>query len=138
MKLATTQITIVVFVLLAAAIVASSPHSLQTFAVADKSLGARLALAHANLHTPDSEGQIRRDFPDIQLVYVDNPKDNPFYPKEILPFKYYYSKEADRTFNICAVHLTVFICKGKLDRKITDADVDSGRCEVTPIYRSAV
>lgn len=98
-----------------------------------KTLQERLTEAYERLHTRGSAEHIRKSFPDIELVYTDDAVGMPF-PREIIPFRYYYSREADTTFNICAVELTVFICKGKLDKLIQKEDVDSGRCEMTPIY----
>lgn len=98
-----------------------------------KTLQARLAEAYDRLHTRGSGQHIRDSFPDIELVYTDDAVGMPF-PREIIPFRYYYSREADTTFNICAIELTVFICKGKLDTLIRKGDVDSGRCEMTSIY----
>lgn len=98
-----------------------------------KTLQERLAEAYERLHTRGSGQHIRDSFPDIKLVYTDKAEGMPF-PTQILPFRYYYSREANTTFNICAIELTVFICKGKLDKLIRKGDVDSGRCEMTPIY----
>ncbi|MBI4150206.1 hypothetical protein HY488_02260 [Candidatus Woesearchaeota archaeon] len=99
-----------------------------------KSLEERLKKAYDDLHTHGSGEYIRTYFPDIQNVYVDHGEGEGF-PSFILPFTYYYSKEADTTFNICNVDFTVFICKGKLDRRINREDIESKRCEVTQIYR---
>ena len=98
-----------------------------------KTLQERLAEAYERLHTRGSGQHIRDSFPDIKLVYTDKAEGMPF-PPQILPFRYYYSREANTTFNICAIELTVFICNGKLDKLIRKGDVDSGRCEMTPIY----
>ncbi len=98
-----------------------------------KTVEERVQEASDRLHTVGSGQQIRDDFPDVQLVYTD-PGDNKNYPPMILPFRYYYSQEADRTFNICNIDLTVFICTGKLDRVMTGEDASSGRCVVTPVY----
>jgi hypothetical protein len=91
--------------------------------------------AFDRLHTSGSGPQIRRDFPSIELVYSDDARGSGF-PNQILPFEYYYSAEADRTFSICNIDLTVFICEGKLDRLITKDDIESGRCEATSVYKS--
>jgi hypothetical protein len=93
----------------------------------------RLQEAYNKLHAAGSAQQVRDNFPDIELVFTDTGE--PHYPREILPFEYYYSKEADKTFNLCAIERTVFICDGKLNRKITSEDEDSGRCIITPIYQ---
>lgn len=98
-----------------------------------KTVEERLAEAYERLHTRGSAEHIRKSFPDIELVYTDDAVGMPF-PREIIPFRYYYSLEADTTFNICAIDFTVFICKGKLDKLIRQGDIDSGRCEMTPIY----
>jgi hypothetical protein len=58
-----------------------------------------------------------------------------WYPSEILPFEYFYSKEADLTFNLCAIERTVFICKGKLEREISDEEMnDVEKCAETAEY----
>jgi hypothetical protein len=101
--------------------------------VGGKTLDERLDYAYDNLHEPNSATQIEKDFPDLELVYVD--KGTSFMPSLILPFKYYYSMEADTTFNLCNIDRSVFICEGKLDRIITQEDIDSGRCVVTSIYK---
>ncbi len=98
-----------------------------------KTLSERLAEAYQRLHTRGSAAHIRKSFPDLELVYTDHAVGMPF-PREIIPFRYYYSREANTTFNICAIELTVFICKGKLDHLIRRGDVDSGRCELTLLY----
>ena len=98
-----------------------------------KTVEERLAEAYERLHTRGSAEHIRKSFPDIELVYTDDAVGMPF-PREIIPFRYYYSSKADTTFNMCAIDFTVFICKGKLDKLIRKVDIDSGRCEMTPIY----
>ena len=101
-----------------------------------KTLEERIEQAYDNLHEAGSSDKILNDFPDVELVYTDDPDSSikQMFPPEILPFHYYYSEEADRTFNLCGVGRSVFICKGKLDRVISKEDIDSGRCEITPIY----
>ena len=98
-----------------------------------KTLQERLAEAYERLHTRGSGEHIRKSFPDIELVYTDDAVGMPF-PREIIPFRYYYSREADTTFSICEIELTTFICKGKLDKLIRRGDVDSGRCKLTLLY----
>ncbi len=93
----------------------------------------RLKDAYTSLHTPGSGEKLRKDFPDLELVYTDSAQ-NVGFPDYILPFRYYYSKEADKTFNICAIETSVFICDGKLSKLISKEDIDSGRCKVTEIY----
>jgi len=101
-----------------------------------KTVEERIKDAYDNLHEPGSSDTIVNDFPDLVLVYTDDPEPSikNIFPPEILPFHYYYSEEADRTFNLCGVGRSVFICKGKLDRVITKEDIDTGKCEITPIY----
>ena len=101
-----------------------------------KTLEERIEEAYDNLHEAGSSDKILSDFPDVELVYTDDPEASvkKIFPPEILPFHYYYSEEADKTFNLCGVGRSVFICDGKLDREITKEDIDSGRCEITPIY----
>ncbi len=98
-----------------------------------KTLEQRLDDAYDNLHESGSSKKIEKDFPDVELVYTDNGENTPF-PSEILPFHYYYSEEADKTFNLCGVGRSVFICDGKLERVLSREDIDSGRCEVTEEY----
>jgi hypothetical protein len=102
-----------------------------------KTMQERLDIAYKELHEPQSSHQIVSDFPDIQFVLEDDGSTSNL-PDDILPFKYYYSKEADRTFNICNVERTVFICKGKMQHVISKADIDSGNCEITPIYKEFI
>ena len=85
-----------------------------------KTLEERIKDAYDNLHEPGSSDKIVNDFPDLVLVYTDDPEPSikSIFPPEILPFRYYYSEQADRTFNLCGVGRSVFICKGKLDRAI--------------------
>lgn len=109
----------------------------QPLLVNGKTVEERLQEAYDRLHTAGSGEHIRASFPDIEKVYVDNPQGGGF-PPQILPFVYYYSKETDRTFNICNIDLTVFICKGKLDRVISKGDIDSNQCTVTPIYINVI
>jgi hypothetical protein len=95
-----------------------------------KTLAERLEEAYSNLHKKGSAQKIRDDFPDIELTFTDEGDGSNIYP-----FEYYYSGEADKTFNLCAVERTVFICEGKLDRMITDEEIDNVElCDVTPIY----
>ena len=103
-----------------------------------KTLEKRLEIAYDNLHEAGSSKQILDDFPDVELVYTDDPDASikRMFPPEILPFHYYYSEEADKTFNLCGVGRSVFICDGKLDREISKEDIDSGRCEILPLYLS--
>lgn len=98
-----------------------------------KTLQERLTEAYDRLHTRGSGQHIRDSFPDIELVYTDDAAGMPF-PREITPFRYYYSREADTTFSICAIELTTFICKGKLDKLIQRENVDSGQCNMTFLY----
>ncbi|MBI2079346.1 hypothetical protein HYT84_01155 [Candidatus Micrarchaeota archaeon] len=103
--------------------------------LASKNLKERLEEAYDRLHTFGSGAAARKDFTDLKLVYTDNAKDAGF-PQMILPFKYYYSEEADKTFNICAIDLTVFICDGKLDKLISKQDIENGKCTVTSVYKA--
>ncbi len=106
--------------------VATAPKS-------NKLADERLKDAYAKLHTPGSGEKLRRDFPDLELLYTDTAY-NVGFPDYILPFRYYYSKEVDKTFNICAIETSVFICDGKLSKLISKEDIDSGRCKATEIY----
>ncbi len=116
-----------------ASIKASIINSTSTLLVGDKTVEQRLVAVFNKLHTPGSGDLIQSDFPDTKLVYTDT-GDGTRFPLNILPFKYYYSEEADRTFNICKIGYSVFVCRGKLDRLITKEDIDSGRCFSNPIY----
>lgn len=97
-------------------------------------IAATLKEVTDRLHTQGSGPHLRNTFTDLELVYTDDGAGSNYFPDFILPFGYYYSKEVDRTFNVCAIDLTVFICEGKLDRLLTKADIDSGRCNVTSAY----
>ena len=99
-----------------------------------KTADQRIEEAYQLLHRPESGAHIRENFPDIRKIYSD-PGEAGF-PTEILPFEYYYSPAANKTFNIGALDFTVFICNGELARKITAADENSGRCTVAAIYRA--
>lgn len=90
--------------------------------------------AYEDIHSRGSAEHIRKNFDDLQLVYTDN-EVPPMAPEQIFPFRYYYSEKADTTFNICNVDISVFICDGKLDRRITKEDVESGKCEVAEEYK---
>ncbi len=100
-----------------------------------KTLEQRVQEAYDRLHTIGAGRQIRTDFPDIKLVYTDFAAGKRF-PREILPFEYYYSKEADKTFNICAVDFTVFICNGKMDKAIYPGDPEAHRCKFVGLYQA--
>ena len=99
-----------------------------------KTTEERVQDAYDDLHKTGSAQNIRDNFPDIEVVYTDNPI-NSYYPPEILPFRYYYSKEADLTFNLCNIERTVFICEGKQEAFVDDDKLNSGECIVTPIYQ---
>lgn len=95
-------------------------------------LEQRLKTLKDNLHNENSGTEAKQLFPDLTPVYTDDGYDNPQFPKEILPFIYYYSQEADITVSICNINQTVFICPGKLERLITPADYKN--CQVTAEY----
>jgi len=108
----------------------------QNLVINGKTLDERLAEAISNLHKPDSTDKVRSDFPDLELIFTDN--DNR-YPSNILPFEYFYSVEADKTFNFCAIERTIFVCNGKLEQRITDEELnDVEKCTVTSIYSDYV
>ena len=95
-----------------------------------KTAQERLNEATSQLHEEGSADHIRENFPDIELLYSDNPSD---YPSDILPFDYYYSEEVDKTFNLCGVDRTVFICDGKIEETVTDEQLNT-ICDVTSVY----
>ena len=95
----------------------------------------KLEKARDLLHEEGSADRVREDFQDLELVYTDY-GDGSNMGTQIFPFEYQFSEEANVTFALCAVHRSVFICEGKLDRFITKEDIDSGKCQVTPIYMS--
>ena len=99
-----------------------------------KTVEQRLEEAYEILHQEESGQHLRDNFPDIEVIHTDSGEGS-FYPAEILPFIYYYSEEANKTFNLCEVDRTIFICDGKLTHTVTEEEMDSGRCVVTPIYR---
>ena len=98
-----------------------------------KTLEESLDDAYDNLHEKGSSKKVEKDFPDAELVYTDEGKNTGF-PSEILPFHYYYSEEANTTFNLCGVGRTVFICEGMLDEMLTTEHIESGRCRITEEY----
>tara|TARA_Y100000034_G_scaffold136712_1_gene215101 strand:+ start:211 stop:855 length:645 start_codon:yes stop_codon:yes gene_type:complete len=99
-----------------------------------KTLDERLDEAYSNVHGVGSAQQIREDFPDIELVYTDLGVEDGF-PENILPFEYFYSAEADKTFSLCAIDRTIFVCDGKIDRKVTDEQMNNpDKCAVTSVY----
>jgi hypothetical protein len=98
-----------------------------------KTVQERVDEAYANLHNPGSATKIVENFPDLELVYVDEGPGS-FFPLNILPFQYFYSVEGNITFNICSIDRTVFICEGKQDFLISQEDIDSGKCILTPEY----
>jgi len=112
-------------------------ESVKPVLVHGKTVEERLDEAYSILHKEESGQHLRDNFPDIVVIYVDSGEDSN-YPSEILPFEYFYSQEADKTFNLCAVDRTIFICDGRMEHVITDEDMDSGRCAITPIYRQAI
>ena len=99
-----------------------------------KTVEERIEEAINKLHAVGSADHARENFPDTELVFTDYGEGSN-YPSEIFPFEYYYSAEANRTFNLCAIHRTVFICEGKLEHVITDEEMNSEKCVVTPIYQ---
>ena len=95
-----------------------------------KTLSERLSLLKSNLHGQGSGEEAKKYFPDFLEVYVE--EENPVFPQQFLPFRYYYSEEADVTVNICDVDFTLFVCEGKLDRKLKEADHDN--CKIVDQY----
>lgn len=110
-----------------------TPPPVEPSLVNGKTVDVRIKEAYDMLHAVGSAQHIRDNFPDIEVVFTDTGDSNS-YP-EIYPFRYQYSEEADITFNLCNIERTVFICKGKLDRLISNEDLDSGKCIITPIYQ---
>jgi hypothetical protein len=100
----------------------------------ERTSAERLSEAYENLHESKSALKVKEDFPDLEVIYTDDPLEIGHFPEKILPFRYYYSEEVDITFNLCSADRSVFICEGKLDRLITEEDIAEGRCEVTSIY----
>ncbi len=98
--------------------------------VEGKTLAERIEILEANLHTAGSGNEAKKYFPDFEEVYVD--REHAGFPSEILPFTYYYSKEADITVNICNIGLTVFICPGKIDKLLPESDYS--KCQVAEEY----
>jgi hypothetical protein len=101
-----------------------------------KTIDERIADAYTNLHAIGSAAHVRENFPDIKVVFVDDGT-TANYPSEILPFEYYYSGEANKTFSLCAIERTVLICDGKYEKVATDDDMDSGVCVVTTEYQQS-
>lgn len=99
----------------------------------DAAMPRSLAEAYMHIHGPDSGAFIRTNFPDLKLVYTDLAPGTAF-QEDVPPFNYYYSAKADKTFGICAINKSVFICNGKLDRLVGKKDIDDGTCTAVPIY----
>jgi len=97
-----------------------------------QSLNERLRILKDYLHALNSGTEAKQLFSDFLPVYTDDGHNNPQIPKQILPFTYYYSQEADITVSICNINQTVFICPGKLDRLIQSKDYQN--CQVTKEY----
>jgi len=97
-----------------------------------KTLSERLSLLKSNLHEQGSGKEAKEFFPDLLEVYTE--ENNPDFPQQFLPFRYYYSEEADVTVNICDVDFTLFVCEGKLDRKLEESDY--GNCEIVEQYKN--
>jgi hypothetical protein len=97
-----------------------------------KTLSERLSLLKSNLHEQGSGKEAKEFFPDFLEVYKE--ENNPDFPQQFLPFRYYYSEEADVTVNICDVDFTLFVCEGKLDRKLEESDY--GNCEIVEQYKN--
>jgi hypothetical protein len=115
-------------------IVRETPEVASPKLVNGKTLNERLEDAARNIHGVGSEQKVRDDFPDLELIYTDDGKEDGF-PSEILPFDYYYSAEADKTFNFCGIKRTIFICDGRVNSKISDDDLyDPSKCTVTNVY----
>lgn len=86
-------------------------------------LQERIDFLYEDLHELGSGARARDAFTDLELIYTDN-EGVDFYPEEIRPFRYYYSDEAELTIAICNIEQTVIICTTKLDRLLTEDDLD--------------
>jgi len=84
---------VLILILAVVAFIIYQPFGQKVQIINGQTLDQRLDAAYADLHGPYSAQGIRDNFPDIELVYVDDRPDTG-YPSRILPFKYYYSKEA--------------------------------------------
>jgi hypothetical protein len=91
--------------------------------------GERIDIVRQQLHAAGSGAQARALFPDLKLTYVDDGRGKP-YPKQILPFRYYWSPSGRVTITICSVDRTVFICPYYLEN--VPGDLHS--CDVAEIY----
>lgn len=96
-------------------------------------LQTRLDDLSTNLHTEGSGDQAKASFPDFELTYTDQ-AENANFPDEILPFRYYYSQEADLTIAICNIDYTVFYCTGKIDSLISGNDLED--CVLSAEYEN--
>lgn len=94
---------------------------------------AHLATLYAHLHDLASGTEAHTLLPDLTLVYTDEGHGNARIPKPILPFRYWYSAEADVTVSICAKDYTVFICPGRVDTLVDSMNWNS--CTVSASYR---
>jgi hypothetical protein len=93
----------------------------------------RMTIIKKTLHDPGSGTIVKKLLPDLEEVFIDETAKERGFPERILPFRYYYSPEANITVNICEVDRSVFICPGRL---IHQVEIDKDRnCLVTDIYK---
>lgn len=106
------------------------PEKTETL-VDGKTLSERLSILNTNLHTPGSGAEAKKMFPDFTKTYTDDAKWNPYF-SNVAPFIYYYSPEAGITLSICNIGYTVFICNGKIESMLKEADY--ANCNITDAY----
>ena len=62
-------------------------------------MSGKMAGVYTQLHEPDSGTGIKKDYPDVSLVYTDIGREgSPL--SAVHPFYYFYSAEAGKTFGI--------------------------------------
>ena len=83
----------------------------------------RLTAVFDKLHSGGSGDFLRASFPDLQYLLKWTPIG---VTKQIFPFFYYYSPEADTTFVVCNIDKTVAICDGLQNSAISEGDL--GKC----------
>jgi len=114
-------------------VVTTAQTLIEDSVVNGKTLDERLEESYSIIHKTDSADYVKENFPDVVLVYSDYGEHGD-YPEKILPFDYYYSEEADKTFSVCAINKLIFVCEGKVDGLITDEQMDSGKCVLYPNF----
>ena len=95
-----------------------------------KTIKEKVEILKENLYTEGSGNEAKKYFPDLVRVFLN--QNNPKYSAKVLPFIYYYSKEADITISISNLDFTVFICPGRLDNLLPESKYN--QCDIADEY----